>query len=138
MQFCDRFGLRLPILLAPMAGACPPSLSAAVASAGGLGGCGALTAVARGDQGLGRRGARGQQRRLPDQPLDSRSAAAARRGSRGRGARLPWPLGPEAAAEAGDAPLHDFAAQCEAMLEAGPAIVSSIMGVYPPATSSSG
>src|SRR5882724_10688154 len=40
--FCTRFGLRLPILLAPMAGACPPSLSAAVASAGGLGACGAL------------------------------------------------------------------------------------------------
>jgi nitronate monooxygenase len=31
----DRLGLRLPILLAPMAGACPPSLSIAVANAGG-------------------------------------------------------------------------------------------------------
>jgi len=41
--FCERFGLRLPILLAPMAGACPPSLSAAVANAGGLGGCGAAS-----------------------------------------------------------------------------------------------
>ena len=40
--FCARFGLRLPILLAPMAGACPPSLSIAVAQAGGLGACGAL------------------------------------------------------------------------------------------------
>src|SRR6266851_9314535 len=40
--FCTRFNLRLPILLAPMAGACPPSLSAAVANAGGLGACGAL------------------------------------------------------------------------------------------------
>src|SRR5881227_2761252 len=40
--FCERFGLRLPILLAPMAGACPPSLSVAVANAGGLGSCGAL------------------------------------------------------------------------------------------------
>src|SRR5260221_4218582 len=40
--FCARFGLRLPILLAPMAGACPPSLSAAIANAGGLGACGAL------------------------------------------------------------------------------------------------
>ena len=28
--FCERFGLRLPILLAPMAGACPASLSIAV------------------------------------------------------------------------------------------------------------
>ena len=40
--FSDRLGIRLPILLAPMAGACPPSLSIAVANAGGLGACGAL------------------------------------------------------------------------------------------------
>src|SRR5207253_11284922 len=40
--FCERFGLRVPILLAPMAGACPPSLSIAVANTGGLGACGAL------------------------------------------------------------------------------------------------
>src|SRR5882757_180508 len=41
-RFCERFGLRVPILLGPMAGACPPSLSIAVANAGGLGSCGAL------------------------------------------------------------------------------------------------
>src|SRR5437763_734678 len=41
--FCERFGLRIPVLLAPMAGACPPSLSIAVANAGGMGACGALT-----------------------------------------------------------------------------------------------
>src|SRR5690242_10701650 len=41
--FCRRFGLRLPILMAPMAGACPASLAAAVANAGGMGGLGALT-----------------------------------------------------------------------------------------------
>src|SRR4051794_330438 len=29
--FCERFRLRRPILLAPMAGACPPSLSIVVA-----------------------------------------------------------------------------------------------------------
>jgi len=40
--FCSRFGLRVPILLAPMAGASAPSLSAAVANAGGLGACGVL------------------------------------------------------------------------------------------------
>src|SRR3954470_16483484 len=40
--FCQRFGLRVPVLLAPMAGACPPSLAAAVVNAGGLGACGAL------------------------------------------------------------------------------------------------
>src|SRR5579875_794672 len=40
--FCERFGLRLPVLMAPMAGACPASLAAAVANAGGMGACGAL------------------------------------------------------------------------------------------------
>jgi NAD(P)H-dependent flavin oxidoreductase YrpB (nitropropane dioxygenase family) len=41
-QFCERFGLRLPILLALMAGACPTSLSIAVANAGSMGACAAL------------------------------------------------------------------------------------------------
>src|SRR5476651_1858279 len=40
--FCKAYNLRLPILLAPMAGACPASLSIAVAGAGGLGACGGL------------------------------------------------------------------------------------------------
>src|SRR5580692_9282937 len=40
--FCKAHDLRIPILLAPMAGACPPSLSIAIANAGGLGACGAL------------------------------------------------------------------------------------------------
>ena len=35
-SFCEAHNLRLPILLAPMAGACPPSLSIAVAGAGVL------------------------------------------------------------------------------------------------------
>jgi nitronate monooxygenase len=42
-RFCRRFGLRIPILQAPMAGACPASLANAVANAGGMGGLGALT-----------------------------------------------------------------------------------------------
>src|SRR5258705_13216310 len=41
-QFCARFNLRVPILLAPMAGVPSPALSIAVATAGGLGSCGAL------------------------------------------------------------------------------------------------
>src|SRR5438874_11547587 len=41
-RFCRRFGLRVPILQAPMAGACPASLASAVANAGGMGGLGAL------------------------------------------------------------------------------------------------
>src|SRR3954465_6304070 len=53
-EFCERFGLRVPILLAPMAGACPASLSIAVAKAGGMGAAGALlmspTAIPPGGQ----------------------------------------------------------------------------------------
>src|SRR3977135_4191786 len=41
-SFANRLNTRIPILLAPMAGACPPSLSIAVANAGGLGSCGGL------------------------------------------------------------------------------------------------
>lgn len=39
--------------------------------------------------------------------------------------------GPEVTREAGDAVLPDFAAQCDAILKAGPTIISSIMGLYP-------
>ena len=42
-RFCRSFGLRVPILQAPMAGACPASLASAVANVGGMGGFGALT-----------------------------------------------------------------------------------------------
>src|SRR3954469_5791446 len=41
-SFCRRFGLEVPLLLAPMAGASAPALSIAVMQAGGLGACGAL------------------------------------------------------------------------------------------------
>jgi hypothetical protein len=40
--FCEALNIRVPILMAPRAGACPASLAVAVANAGGLGGCGAL------------------------------------------------------------------------------------------------
>src|SRR5947209_2233919 len=40
--FCERYGLTAPILVAPMAGASPASLSIAVAKAGGMGAFGAL------------------------------------------------------------------------------------------------
>ncbi len=41
-DFARSIGIQIPILLAPMAGASAPSLSIAVANAGGLGSCGAL------------------------------------------------------------------------------------------------
>jgi nitronate monooxygenase len=131
--FCARFGLRLPILLAPMAGACPPSLSAAVATAGGMGACGALLMSPdqirtwAGEVRAASNGAFQINLWIPDPPPARDPAHEA--GVRAFLAQ--W--GPEPPAAAGDAPLQDFEAQCEAILEAGPAVVSSIMGVYPPA-----
>ena len=42
MAFCQKFGLRIPILEAPMAGSSQVSLAVAVAEAGGMGAMGAL------------------------------------------------------------------------------------------------
>ncbi|HXQ13211.1 MAG TPA: nitronate monooxygenase [Caulobacteraceae bacterium] len=130
---CDRFGLRLPILMAPMAGACPPALAAAIANAGGMGGCGALTmspaAILAWAAELRAASNGGFQINLwiPDPPPARDPAHEAEvRAFLGH-----W--GPEVAAEAGEVRLRDFDAQCEALIEAGAPIVSSIMGVYPPA-----
>src|ERR1700677_1894544 len=91
--FCAAYDLRIPILQAPMASACPPSLAIAVAKAGGMGGCGALRVRsaddgAGGDQGLGVGGPCWQQWLVPAQSMDSRSATGARRDGRGGGAWL--------------------------------------------------
>ncbi|MEV0222174.1 nitronate monooxygenase [Streptomyces sp. NPDC050704] len=42
LAFCERFGMRLPVLQAPMAGSSPVELAVAVAEAGGMGARGAL------------------------------------------------------------------------------------------------
>ena len=41
-EFCCAYGLEMPIIMAPMAGACPAELAAAVSNAGGMGACGVL------------------------------------------------------------------------------------------------
>jgi nitronate monooxygenase len=130
-SFCRRFGLRLPILLAPMAGACPPALSIAVANAGGLGGCGATlmqpTEIDAWVSGVRAKTNGGFQLNLwvPDPPpAHDPHAEQAMRHFLGA-----W--GPPVPAEAADFALPDFAAQCEAMLAARPAVISSIMGLYP-------
>jgi nitronate monooxygenase len=131
--FCRAYDLRVPILLAPMAGACPASLSIAVASAGGLGACGGLlmqpAAIKAWAAEVRASTNGGFQLNLwiPDPPpARDEAAEAAVRGFLGA-----W--GPAVPQEAGGVALMDFDAQCEAMLEAGPAVISSIMGVYPPA-----
>jgi nitronate monooxygenase len=132
-DFCDRFGLRAPILLAPMAGVSgsAPSLSIAVANAGGLGSCGVLLM----------------------QPEEIRSWAQEVRANSNGAFQLniwipdPAPArdpnhetkvreflgkwGPAVPADAGDAVPPNFEEQCEAMLEIAPPILSSVMGLYP-------
>jgi len=130
MAFCEAHNLRLPILMAPMAGACPASLAAAVANAGGLGGCGALLMgpdairAWAADVRAASNGAFQINLWVPDPP--PRRDAAAEEAV--RAFLRSW--GPEVPLEAGDAAPPDFAAQCEAMLDAGPPIISSVMGLY--------
>ena len=132
-RFCEAFGMRLPILLAPMAGACPAALSIAVANGGGLGSCGTLllhpeaigawVAEVRAHS----NGAFQLNLWIPDAPPVRNAAHEAEL----RAALGQW--GPAVPETAADTPLVDFDAQCEAMLAAGPPIVSSVMGLYPPA-----
>jgi nitronate monooxygenase len=129
-DFAARLGIRLPILLAPMAGACPPSLSIAVANAGGLGACGALLMKAdeiRAWSAEFREGSQGQFQInlwIPEAP-PTRDFE-----SEGRLREFLAMWGPAVPAEAGDATLPDFAAQCQAMIATGPKVISSIMGLY--------
>jgi nitronate monooxygenase len=131
-SFCKRFGLRVPILLAPMAGASAPSLSIAVMQAGGLGACGAV--LMRPDEILAWAAevrAKGQgpfqiNLWIPD-PAPRRDTE-----HEGRLRQFLSSWGPAVPPGAGDATPPDFAAQCEALLAAAPPIVSSVMGLYPP------
>ncbi len=131
--FANRLGIRLPILLAPMAGACPPSLSIAVANAGGLGACGALMMkpeeISAWDAEF-RQGSRGEFQInlwIPEAPPPRDIELEKRQ----REFLAAW--GPPVPPEAGDASLPDFEAQCQAMLTLAPKAISSIMGLYPPA-----
>ncbi len=130
--FCDRFGIRVPILLAPMAGACPPSSSIAVMRAGGFGACAALlmqpkeiedwAAEVRANVG----GPFQINFWVPEPPpVRDRSHEMRVREFLSR-----W--GPSVPEDAGDIALPNFDEQCQALLRIAPAAVSSIMGLYPP------
>jgi nitronate monooxygenase len=131
-EFCARYGLEIPILLAPMAGACPTELSAAVANAGGMGAMGALLTSPEGIAEWAdsfRRLSKGSVQLnlwVPDPP-PVRDAAAEEKVRR---FLAEW--GPEVSPEAGGARPPDFMAQCAALLAAKPRAVSSIMGLFPP------
>jgi nitronate monooxygenase len=129
--FCRRYGLQVPILQAPMAGACPASLAAAVGNAGGMGGMGALLTNPAGIAAWaaefrdGSNGAFQINLWVPEPPPvrdhDHEKEV--------RDFLAQW--GPPVDAAAGDVTPPDFAAQCAALLAASPAVVSSIMSLFP-------
>ena len=130
-NFCRRFQLEAPILLAPMAGVPAPELSVAVARAGGMGACGVLLMSpleilewARQVRSLG--GSAFQLNTwIPDPPPQRDHAHEADV----RAFLSAW--GPPVAPQAGDALPPQFDLQCEAMLAADPPVISSVMGLFP-------
>jgi len=131
MRFCEAYGLQAPILLAPMAGVSPPALSVAIANAGGMGACGALMLPPQ-DIREWAEAVRSESRgpfRLNLWIPDAAPARDAEGERRLREFLRAW--GPPVPAGDGDARLPDFDAQCEALLEVKPPVVSSIMGLFP-------
>ena len=127
-EFCERYRLRVPIIEAPMAGACPPELAIAVAQAGGMGADGVvldqpdrIAAWAERFR-TGSDGAFQLNIWVPDPPLDEpdRTEAAA---------RFLQHFGvPVNTTD----PAPDYAEQCAAMLAAAPTAISTIMGLLEP------
>ena len=129
--FCRRYGLDMPLLEAPMAGACPATLAIAVANAGGMGAFGALVTSPQGIRDwvkefkANSNGSFQLNTWIPDPP-PVRDAEAERRV---REFLANW--GPAVPPEAGDAKLHDFQERCDVFLDIAPPVVSTIMGLFP-------
>jgi len=129
--FCDIYGLRIPILLAPMAGSTPPALSLAVVRAGGMGAFGALLSRSPDIRAwvatfrLAGGGPFQLNTWMPD-PAPHRDPAA-----EGRLREFLRAWGPDVASDAGEARPPDVREQCDAFVDAQPTAVSSIMGLLP-------
>lgn len=131
MDFASRFGLSVPILMAPMAGACPVSLATGVAQGGGMGALGALLdqpkAITQWVREYRQDGDLPLQINLwipdPDPARDSVRESAV--------AQFLSSYGPAVEPAEINVALVDFDSQCEALLAAKPTAVSSIMGIYP-------
>ncbi len=131
-EFAARMGMEIPILLAPMAGACPPRLAAAVANAGGLGACGALMMKPNEIEDWCTQFRNLSQSHFQinlwiPEPSPVRDFELEKQQ---REFLAKW--GPEVPAAAGDATLPDFSSQCAMILSMTPKAVSSIMGLYSP------
>jgi nitronate monooxygenase len=130
-RFATRFGLRMPVLEAPMAGASAVELAIAVANVGGMGSMGALLTTPEGIRDWAaqfREQSNGSFQLnvwIPDPPprRNPEQEALMRRFLSDWGDPVP--------AEAGNANLPDFDKQCRAFLEISPPVVSSIMGLFP-------
>ena len=130
--FCAKYGLKLPILLAPMAGACPVGLSIALANAGSMGALGALMSKPQDirswvDEFRSKSNGPLQLNTWIPDPPPSRSPEAE---ASMRAFLAAW--GPVVPPTSGDAAPPDFRAQCETFLELRPTAVSSIMGLFQP------
>ncbi|NGN93140.1 nitronate monooxygenase [Nocardioides sp. KC13] len=127
-EFCEAYGLSMPILQAPMAGACPPAAAAAVADAGGMGAAGVVldspSRIAEWVDEFRSMSAGPFQLNvwIPD-PLDDDPAKVSAAEEFLNRFGTPGPEQP---------PAPSFEEQCEAMLAARPTVVSSIMGLFSP------
>jgi nitronate monooxygenase len=127
--FCERYGLDVPIVEAPMAGACPPELAVAVAEAGGMGAGGFVLDQPSAIRDWVRRFREGSSRAfqmnlwIPDPPPRGDGGET---GARRFLERFGLP------GEPGGTP-PSFDEQCEELLVAAPTVISSIMGVFSPA-----
>jgi len=129
-NFADEFGLECPVLLGPMAGACPVGLSIAVAKGGGMGACGALlmepSAIKQwaSDFRAETNGSFQLNIWIPD-VAPERNAAHEKQMC----AFLNnW--GPAVNPDAANGTSPNFDDQCEAFLEVAPPVISSIMGLF--------
>jgi nitronate monooxygenase len=131
--FCDRFGLRMPVLQAPMAGSSPVELAVAVAESGGMGARGALQDSPDGiaawvAEFRARSSGPLQLNVWVPEPVRNDQEERNRRSDKARTFlnRFGAPGAPVTT------PRPVFEEQCEALLRARPTVVSSIMGLFEP------
>ena len=130
-DFSTKFGMRTPILLAPMAGVPSTALSIAVSRAGGMGACGILLMTPSeilawsNEVRTQSPGPFQLNNWVPDPPpLRDQSHESEVR-------RFLSAWGPLPSPTAADSGVLDFEAQSHALLEARPDVASSVMGLFP-------